>query len=64
MADLVTILKSADAQGASDIHICVGKPAMMRLSGVIKPIIPTSPPMSAEETKKMIYSSVYDDQRA
>jgi len=64
MADLITVLKSAVTQGASDIHICVGKPAMMRLSGVIQPITPTDPPMSAEETKKMIYSALYDDQRA
>jgi twitching motility protein PilT len=64
MADLVTVLKSAVTQGASDIHICVGKPAMMRLSGIIQPITPIDPPMSAEETKKMIYSALYDDQRA
>ncbi len=64
MADLVTVLKGAVTQGASDIHICVGKPAMMRLSGVIQPVNPNDPPMSAEETKKMIYSALYDDQRA
>ncbi|MCG2725034.1 MAG: type IV pilus twitching motility protein PilT [Elusimicrobia bacterium] len=64
MADLVSILKSAVNQRASDIHICVGKPPMMRLSGAIQPIDSNAPPMSAEETKKMIYSALYDDQRA
>ncbi len=64
MADLGTVLKAAVTQGASDIHICVGKPAMMRLSGVIQPIIPTDPPLSAEETKKMIYSALFESQRA
>ncbi len=64
MIDLVSILKSAVNQGASDIHICVGKPPMMILLGVIQPVDPKIPPMNAEESKKMIYSALYDDQRA
>ena len=38
MMDLVTILGTAVQQGASDIHICSGKPPMMRLNGEIEEI--------------------------
>jgi len=62
--DLVSVLKSAVSQGASDIHICVGKPPMMRHDGAIKPVAPNLPPLSPENTKAMIYSILYDDQKA
>ncbi len=62
--DLVTILKSAVDQGASDIHIVIGKPPMMRANGEVKPIDPSVPPLSAEDAKNMIYSILYEEQRA
>lgn len=61
--DLVSILQSAVQQGASDIHICVGKPPMMRLNGEIKPIANLAP-LTSEQTKSLIYSVLYDEQRA
>jgi len=64
MIDLVTILKTAVSSGASDIHICVGKPPMMRLNGEIVPVAATMPPLNAEGTKALIYSALYDEQRA
>ncbi len=64
MIDLVTILKTAVALGASDIHICVGKPPMMRLNGEIVPVSATMAPLTAEETKALVYSALYDEQRA
>lgn len=64
MIDLVTILKTAVAGGASDIHVCVGKPPMMRLNGEIVPVGATMPPLTGEQTKALVYSALYDEQRA
>ena len=64
MTDLVTILKTAVGLGASDIHICVGKPPMMRLNGDIQPVNTALPPLTAEQTKSLIYSALYEEQRA
>jgi len=64
MIDLITILKSAVSLGASDIHICVGKPPMMRLNGEIVPVGATMPVLTAEDTKSLVYSTLYDEQRA
>ena len=62
--DLVQVLKSAVDQGCSDIHIVVGKPPMMRQNGEIKPIDPALPVLTAEQSKQMIYSILYEEQRA
>ena len=64
MMDLVTILGTAVQQGASDIHICTGKPPMMRLNGQIMPVNADLAPLKAEETKALVYSALYDEQRA
>ena len=64
MVDLVTILSTAVQQGASDIHICAGKPPMMRLNGQIAPVTAGLPPLTTEETKALVYSVLYDEQRA
>ncbi|MFH1619103.1 MAG: type IV pilus twitching motility protein PilT [bacterium] len=63
MIDLVEILKTAVSAGASDIHIVIGKPPMMRLNGKITPI-PGFPVLNAEQSKSLIYSTIYDEQRA
>ncbi|MCX5791065.1 MAG: type IV pilus twitching motility protein PilT [Elusimicrobia bacterium] len=64
MADMVTILKSAVQQGSSDIHICVNKPPMMRLNGQMMPVAEGLPVLTSEEAKALIYSTLYDEQRA
>lgn len=64
MVDLITVLKSAVSLGASDIHICVGKPPMMRQNGAIKPIDANMPPLTGEQAKGLIYSVLSDNQRA
>jgi twitching motility protein PilT len=61
--ELVEILKTAVQSGASDIHIVIGKPAMMRLNGEITEI-PGSQKITAEESKRLIYSILYEEQRA
>jgi twitching motility protein PilT len=61
--ELVDILKQAVGAGASDIHLVIGKPPMMRLNGEIKDI-PGFPPINADESKRLIYSILYEDQRS
>ena len=63
MPDLVTILKTAVQQGASDIHICVGKPPMMRLNGQVVPVAANLPPLTSEQTNTLVYSALYDEQK-
>ncbi|MBI3551323.1 MAG: type IV pilus twitching motility protein PilT [Elusimicrobia bacterium] len=63
MPELVEILKATAMAGASDLHLVVGKPPMVRLQGVIQPL-PGLAAISADECKSMIYSILYEDQRA
>ncbi len=60
--DLSTLLKTAVDKGASDIHITVGKPPMMRLSGELIPIVETAP-LNGDQTKTLIYALLYDEQK-
>ncbi|OGS12176.1 MAG: type IV pili twitching motility protein PilT [Elusimicrobia bacterium RIFOXYA2_FULL_58_8] len=64
MSDMVTILKTAVQRGSSDIHICVNKPPMMRLNGEVIPVAEGLAPLTAEQTKSLIFSTLYDEQRA
>ena len=61
--DLVEILKSAVRLGASDIHIVIGKPPMSRIHGEITEL-PDFGTITAESSKALIYSSLYDEQKA
>src|SRR5262249_36757253 len=61
--ELVEILKTAVQSGASDIHLVIGKPPMMRLNGEMAEI-PGFTKVSADESKRLIYSILYEEQRA
>ncbi|MBI5630270.1 MAG: type IV pilus twitching motility protein PilT [Elusimicrobia bacterium] len=61
--ELVDILKAAVQSGASDVHIVVGKPPMMRLNGEIAEI-PGGSPLDADQAKRLVYSILYEEQRA
>ncbi len=61
--ELVEILKTAVQSGASDIHLVIGKPPMMRLNGEIGEI-PGFQKLTADESKRLIYSILYEEQRA
>src|SRR5271154_2050228 len=61
--ELVEVLKVAVQSGASDIHMVIGKPPMMRLNGEIAEI-PGFPKINADESKRLIYSILYEEQRA
>lgn len=61
--ELIEILKQVVAAGASDAHLVIGRPPMMRLNGEIKEI-PGFSVLSAEESKRLVYSVLYDEQRS
>jgi twitching motility protein PilT len=61
--ELVEILKAAVATGASDVHLVIGKPPLIRLDGDMTEIAGL-PAISADESKRLIYSILYEDQRA
>ncbi|MHB2026660.1 MAG: type IV pilus twitching motility protein PilT [Elusimicrobiota bacterium] len=61
--ELVEILKAAVERRASDIHLVIGRAPMMRLNGEMAEI-PGFAKLSAEESKNLVYSMLYEDQRA
>jgi twitching motility protein PilT len=63
MADLVEILRATAQLGASDLHMVVGKPPMVRLQGKMVPL-PGAAPVKADECQLMIYSVLTEAQRS
>lgn len=63
MIEMIDILRAGAERQASDIHIVVGKPPMLRIRGIIEPLS-GFPILSAEDTKRLIYSILYEDQIA
>jgi twitching motility protein PilT len=63
VAELTDVLKATAQAGASDLHLVVGKPPMVRLQGLVRPL-PNLMPVSAEEAEKMVYSVLSDAQKA
>jgi twitching motility protein PilT len=63
MADIVEVLRATAQAGASDLHVVVGKPPMVRLQGRIVPL-PGAPVLSADDCKSMVYAVLSDEQRA
>ena len=63
MPDLVEILKATVQRNASDLHIVIGKPPMLRVSGVMVPLDGV-PALTEEAAKDMIYSVLREEQRA
>jgi twitching motility protein PilT len=59
--EMIDILKAAVELNASDIHIYVGKPPMIRRHGKVEPMDKFTQ-ISAEKSKELIYSILYEDQ--
>jgi twitching motility protein PilT len=59
--ELIDIFKAALQANASDIHIVIGKPPMIRRHGQILPLS-QFPEISSELSKALIYSMLYEDQ--
>ena len=56
------LLEEVVKQDASDLHLTVGVPPMLRVDGSLKPIANT-PPLTAAEVEKLIFSVVDDVQK-
>ena len=61
--ELVEILKTAVEKKASDIHLAIGRAPMMRLNGKMEEI-PGFSALTADESKSLVYSMLYEEQRA
>ncbi|MEK7234447.1 MAG: type IV pilus twitching motility protein PilT [Elusimicrobiota bacterium] len=61
--ELVEILKTAVEAGSSDIHLVIGKPPLMRVNGEMTEI-PGFAKIMPDESKRLIYSILYEEQRA
>lgn len=59
--EMIDILRVAVAKKVSDIHILVGSPPMVRVDGLVWPLTEMGP-VTAEESKRLIYSMLYEDQ--
>ncbi|MEK7287913.1 MAG: type IV pilus twitching motility protein PilT [Elusimicrobiota bacterium] len=61
--ELEGILKAVCAKGASDLHLVIGMPPMIRVRGEILPL-DGFPILSADDTKNLIYSVLFQDHRS
>ncbi|MBI4371234.1 MAG: type IV pilus twitching motility protein PilT [Elusimicrobia bacterium] len=61
--ELVEALKTAVEAGASDIHLVIGKPPLMRVNGEMAEIR-GFPVLTAQESKRLVYSILFEEQRA
>ncbi|MBL0058178.1 MAG: type IV pilus twitching motility protein PilT [Elusimicrobia bacterium] len=59
---MIDILRAAVKQGASDVHLLIGRPPMTRLNGEVQELA-EFPPLSAEESKRIVYSILYEEQK-
>src|SRR5205809_5048724 len=59
--DLIDFLALAAERGASDLHLTVGAPPMLRVAGVIQPL--TEEPLSAEDTRRLVIDALKEGQR-
>ncbi len=62
MAEVDRFLKMAEALGASDVHIAVGSPPVLRLNGVLKRV--KYHDLTAEDTERMIKEILSEEQIA
>ena len=60
--DITELLKLVQTHGASDLHMVVASPPMLRIQGGLVPIEGMSP-LSKQELHDMIYDLLLDDQR-
>lgn len=60
--DIFSILERAVGLGASDIHIVIGRPPMVRVFGNMIPLEEFGT-VAVEEAKDMIYGLLYDEQK-
>ena len=57
-----TLLEQVVKQDASDLHLTVGVPPMLRVDGALKPF-PNIQPLTEQEVEKLVFSVVDDIQK-
>jgi twitching motility protein PilT len=62
MVNINTLLKLTMEKGASDLHITVNSPPVLRIDGAL--YVTDFPVLSPDETKALIYSILNDEQKA
>jgi twitching motility protein PilT len=60
--EMIDVLRSGVKQGASDVHLLIGRPPMIRRNGEVMEMM-DFPAISAEDSKRLIYSVLYDEQK-
>lgn len=61
--ELEEILKAVVAKGASDLHLVVGMPPMIRVRGDVL-ALEGFPPLTPEDSKRLIYSVLLEEHRS
>ena len=61
--EMIDVLKACVQKGASDLHLVIGQPPMIRQDGDLKPMTEFQA-LTAEESRRMIYTLLSDAQRA
>src|SRR3954467_2784640 len=59
--DFADILLEVIQTGASDLHLTVGAPPMVRERGKLRPL--DYPPLTGQDTREIVYSTLNNDQR-
>ena len=61
MASITTLLKLTEEKGASDLHITVGNPPILRIDGQL--VTADMPALDKEATRNLVYSMLNDEQK-
>jgi twitching motility protein PilT len=61
--EIIDVLKAVVQKGASDLHLVIGMPPMIRQDGDLKPMT-EFPVLTADDSKKLIYTLLSDEQKA
>jgi twitching motility protein PilT len=61
--EMIEILKATVQKGASDLHMVIGQPPMIRQDGELRPMT-EFPVLSADESKRLIFTLLSDEQRS
>jgi twitching motility protein PilT len=62
--DIIALIRIAKARGASDVHMSVGMPPMLRVNGAIEPAEEEAPYLTAEDMKDAFDRLVTDNEGA
>jgi len=60
--DIIALLKKANESNASDLHIKVGSPPVLRIDGELTPLI-SEKRVSPEDVLKVVYSVLTNEQK-